>query len=193
MFDGTRPRGPLCSHTRGGVISVRCKLKKTMVTPVCHFSLVVKPLLVTKFLLESERIKKIPEWYVHAGDLGFPLPHFRRPHPLSRPTLVLRVHRKIKSWRLCKCGWGAVEFSFDRDVCATFIKLPWNEANLMVLYCDLQMKEPQYFLYKEILMLLRIEWVLHPAALAAFRFQSKWFIPGFIIALLWFVLVFTII
>ena len=140
--------------------------------------------------------------------LGFRCPHFRRPHPVSRPT-GWKTRNKTgtnsslfldpspsrsspkwnKSWRLSKCWRGAVEFSFDRKACATFIKLPWNEVNLMVLYCDLRMREPQYFLYKEILMLLRIEWVLHPAALAAFRFQSKWFI----IALLWFVLVFTII
>ena len=179
-----------------------------MVTPVCHFSLVVKPLLISKFLLESERIKKSQNDTFMPVTLGFRCPHFRRLHPLSRrvsfppnrmkrqetrPELILSPPRSSKSainhGRFVNVDEGAVEFSFDREACATFIKLPWNEANLMVLYCDLQMREPQYFLYNEILMLLRIEWVLHPAALAAFRFQSKWFI----IALLWFVLVFTII
>ena len=127
-----RPRGPLCSHNRGGVISLQCK-KKNFFTPVCHFFLVVKPLLVSKFLLESERrlrarsiqpkfrpvrpgkvahlkrwtsffetfpvgpnryplsfgwmdcALKFPEWYVLAGDLGFPLLPLPPPPPRFPP------------------------------------------------------------------------------------------------------------
>ena len=139
-----RPRGPLCSHNRGGVISLQCK-KKISLRQSANFSF---SLLVSKFLLESERrlrarsiqpkfrpvrpgkvahlkrwtsffetfpvgpnryplsfgwmdcALKFPEWYVLAGDLGFPLPPLpppRTPFPAqpderqeTRPELIHR-------------------------------------------------------------------------------------------------------
>ena len=158
-----KDRGGHCAHITGAG-SYPCSAKKNFFTPVCHFFVVVKPLLVSKFLLESERrlrarsiqpkfrpvrpgkvahlkrwtsffetfpvgpnqyplsfgwmdcALKFPEWYVLAGDLGFPLLPLPPPPPRFPPIpaqpderqetrpelihryfhLVLRVHRKVK-------------------------------------------------------------------------------------------------
>ena len=130
-----KDRGGHCAHITGAGSSP-CSAKKNFFTPVCHFFLLVKPLLVSKFLLESERrlrarsiqpkfrpvrpgkvahlkrwtsfFETFPvgpnryplsfgwiEWIAPQNSqndtfllvtLGFRCPHFRRPHPLSRPT-----------------------------------------------------------------------------------------------------------
>ena len=128
-----KDRGGHCAHITGAG-SYPCSAKKNFFTPVCHFFLVVKPLLVSKFLLESERrlrarsiqpkfrpvqpgkvahlkrwtsffetfpvgpnryplsfgwmdcALKFPEWYVLAGDLGFPLPPLPPPPPRFPPN-----------------------------------------------------------------------------------------------------------
>ena len=128
-----KDRGGHCAHITGAG-SYPCSAKKNFFTPVCHFFLVVKPLLVSKFLLKSERrlrarsiqpkfrpvrpgkvahlkrwtsffetfpvgpnryplsfgwmdcALKFPEWYVLAGDLGFPLPPLPPPPPRFPPN-----------------------------------------------------------------------------------------------------------
>ena len=122
-----KDRGGHCAHITGAG-SYPCSAKKTFFTPVCHFFLEVKPLLVSEFFLESERRlrarsnqnsdrsdrEKLPtskggpvfsklfrldltdihwvlvEWSQNDTfllvTLDFRCPHFRRPHPFSRPT-----------------------------------------------------------------------------------------------------------
>ena len=140
-----RPRGPLCSHNRGGVISLQCK-KKISLRQSAIFSLWLNRFLYQSFCwsqrggwgrdpFNQEPIKfdrlliqpkftpvrpgkvahlkrwtsfcetfpvgpnryplsfgwmdcalKFPEWYVLAGDLGFPLPPLPPPPPRFPPN-----------------------------------------------------------------------------------------------------------